>query len=57
MWDVKTTVTLLSTGADGGISKSRNKANYRKQPYWALYTHFGKCERRDTMELTQALAI
>jgi hypothetical protein len=30
---------------------------YRKQPYWALYTHFGKYSRRDTIESTMELAI
>jgi hypothetical protein len=41
-------------GATGTISKSFRKyvssipgnqklENYRKQPYWALHTYFGKC--------------
>ena len=41
-------------GATGTISKSFRKhvsdipgnhdvKNYRKQPYWALHTYFGKC--------------
>jgi len=49
MWKVKTLI-----GATGTISKSFRKyishipenhegRNFRKQPYWALHTHFGKC--------------
>jgi hypothetical protein len=37
MWSVKTNVIPVVIGATGTISKS-----YRKQPYWALLTHFGK---------------
>ena len=50
MWKVKTRAII---GATGTISKSFRKyvtyqetmklRNYRKQPYWALHTYFGKC--------------
>ena len=54
MWNVKTKVIPVIIGATGTISKSFRKyvssipetlklRNYRKQPYWALHTHFGKC--------------
>ena len=38
---VKTRVIPVIIGATGTISKSFR--NYRKQPYWALHTNFGKC--------------
>jgi hypothetical protein len=31
--------------------------SYRKQPYWALHTYFGKCKRKRTKEPTQELEI
>ena len=55
MWNVKTRVMPVIIGATGTISKSFRKyvsdipgnndvkKNYRKQPYWALHTYFGKC--------------
>ena len=54
MWNVKTRVIPVIIGATGTISKSFRKyvsdipgnhdvKNYRKQPYWALHTYFGKC--------------
>jgi hypothetical protein len=54
MWNVKTKVTPVTTGATGTISKSFRKhlssvpestasRNYRKQLYWAQHTHCGKC--------------
>jgi hypothetical protein len=53
MWKVKTRVIPEIMGATGTISKSFRKyiskipgnheENYRKQPYWALHTYFGKC--------------
>jgi len=53
MWNVKTKVISVIIGATGTISKSFRKyvsnipgkhevKNYRKQPYWALQTYFGK---------------
>jgi len=53
MWNVKTKVIPVIIGAIGTISKSFRKyvsnipenmksTNYRKQPYWALHTYFGK---------------
>ena len=53
MWDVKTNVIPVIIVATGTISKSFRKymsniagnlksRNYRKQPYWALQTYFGK---------------
>ena len=48
MWNVKTKVIPVIIGATGTISKSFRKyvsskpENYRKQPYWALQTYFGK---------------
>jgi hypothetical protein len=47
-------MTMMITGATGTISKSFRKyvstipgtmklRNYRKLPYWALHTYFGKC--------------
>jgi len=53
MWNVKKKVIPVIIGANGTISKSFRKyvsnipgkhesRNYRKQPYWALHTHFGK---------------
>ena len=53
MWNVKTKVIPVIIGATGIISKSFRKyvsnipgkhksRNYRKQPYWALHTYFGK---------------
>jgi hypothetical protein len=53
MWNVKTKVIPVITGATGTISKSFGKymsniprnmksRNSRKQPYWALHTYFGK---------------
>jgi len=54
MWNVRTKVIPVITGATRTISKSfrkyvsniqeiKNLRNYRKQPYWALHTYFGKC--------------
>jgi hypothetical protein len=54
MWNVKTRVIPVIIGATGTISKSFRKyvrkyqeimtsGNYRKLPYWALRTYFGKC--------------
>ena len=55
MWNVKTRVIPVIIEATGTISKSFRKyvsdipgnndvkKNYRKQPYWALHTYFGKC--------------
>jgi hypothetical protein len=54
MWNVKTRVTPVIIGATGATSKSFRKyvstvpgnhdvRNYRKLPYWALHTYFGKC--------------
>jgi len=31
--------------------------NYRKQPYWALHTYFGKCLHKRTKEPMQELEI
>ena len=48
MWNVKTKVIPVIIGATGTISKTFRKYvsnipwNYRKQPYWALHTYFGK---------------
>jgi hypothetical protein len=53
MWNIKTRVIPVIIGATGTISKSFRKylsnipgnnelRNYRKQPYWALHTYFGK---------------
>ena len=54
MWNVKTKVIPVIIGATGTISKTFRKyvsnipketmksRNYRKQPYWALHTYFGK---------------
>ena len=53
-WNVRTRVIPVIIGATGTISKSFRKyvsdipgnhdvKNYRKQPYWALHTYFGKC--------------
>jgi len=53
MWNVKTKVIPVIIGATGTISNSFRKyvnnipgnmksRNYRKQPYWALHTYFGK---------------
>jgi hypothetical protein len=51
MWNVKTRVIPVITGATGTISMSFRKyvskipelRSYRKQPYWALHTYFGRC--------------
>ena len=51
MWNVKTRVIPVIIGATGTISKSFRATyqesmtlrSYRKQPYWALHTYFGKC--------------
>jgi hypothetical protein len=54
MWNVETNVIPVIIDATGTISKSFRKyvnnnqeiiklRNYRKQPYWALHTYFGKC--------------
>jgi hypothetical protein len=54
MWNVKARVIPVIIGATRTISKSLKKyvgeipgairlRNYRKQPYWALNTYFGKC--------------
>ena len=37
MWNAKIKLIPVITGATGTISKS-----FRKQPYWALHTPFGK---------------
>ena len=54
MWNVKTKAIPVIIGATGTISKSfrqyvsnrcqetMKSRNYRKQPYWALHTYFGK---------------
>jgi len=54
MWNVKTKVIPVITGATGTVSKSFRKyvsnipgkhevtRNSRKQPYWAFHTYFGK---------------
>jgi hypothetical protein len=53
MWNVKTKVIPVITGAAGTISKSFTidlsniprsitSRKYRKQPYWALHTYCGK---------------
>jgi len=53
MWNVKTKVIPVITGATGTTSKSFRKyvsnipgnmksRNSRKQPYWTLHTYFGK---------------
>ena len=53
MWNVKTKVIPVIIGTTGTISKTFRKyvsnipgnmksRNYRKQPYWALHTYFGK---------------
>jgi hypothetical protein len=49
MWNVITRVIPVMIGATGTISKLFRKyvskmklRNYRKQPYWALHTYFGK---------------
>jgi len=49
MWNVKTKVIPVITGSTGTILKSFRKyvsnipgQNYRKQPYWALHTYFGR---------------
>jgi hypothetical protein len=69
IWNVKTRVIPVIIGATGTISKSLRKyvsktqqetmklGNYRKQPYWALHTYFGKCQRKSTVEPTQKLEI
>jgi hypothetical protein len=52
--ELKTKVLPVTIGANGTISKACRKyvsnvpgnmksRNYRKQPYWALHTYFGKC--------------
>ena len=54
MWNVKTTVIPVITGANGTISKSFRKyesnipgkhevKELQKRPYWALHIYFGKC--------------
>jgi hypothetical protein len=54
MWNVEANVTPVITGATATISKSFRKyvstisRNYRKQPYWALHTYFGKCCCKNT---------
>jgi len=51
MWNVKTKVIPVIIGANGTISKSfrkyaskipgkREVKELRKEPYWALHTHF-----------------
>ena len=53
MWNVKAKVIPVIIGTTGTISKSFRKyvsnivgnmksRNYKKQPYWALHTYFGK---------------
>jgi len=46
MWNVEPKVIPVVVGATGTISKSFRtyvkSMNSRKQPYWALYTYFGK---------------
>jgi hypothetical protein len=37
---ITTTTTTTTTTTYQDITKLRN---YRKQPYWALHTYFGKC--------------
>jgi hypothetical protein len=54
MWNVKTRVISVLIGATGTIQNNSENTraafqettkleNYRKQPYWALHTYFGKC--------------
>jgi hypothetical protein len=54
MWNVNTKVILVIIGATENVSMSfrtyvnnipeiTKLKNYRKQPYWALHTYFGKC--------------
>jgi len=53
MWNVKSKVIAVITGATGTISKitrtvpeqhtSTKLRDYKKQPYWALHTYCGKC--------------
>jgi hypothetical protein len=46
IWNVKIYVIPVIIGATGTISKSYREnmksRNYRKQPFWALHTYFGK---------------
>ena len=54
IWNVRTKVIPVITGAAGTISKSfrkhlsnitgnTNSRNYIKQPYWHWHTYCGKC--------------
>jgi len=63
MWNVKTKMLPVIIGATGTISKLFRKyvgnkqgnmksRNSRKQPYWALYTHFGKYWCKSTIDST-----
>jgi len=42
MWNVKTKVIPVILGATGTYQETMKSRNYRKQPYWALHTYFGK---------------
>ena len=47
-WSVKAKVIPVITGAAGTTSKatyrkSMKLRNYKKQPYWTLYTYYRKC--------------
>ena len=68
MWNVKIKVIPVIIGATGAVSKSFRKyvsnipgnmksRNYRKQPYWALHTHFGKYYCKSTIDSTLKLTI
>jgi len=51
MWSVKTKVITVIILGDWDYfkvirkihEKHKESRNYRKQPYWALHTFFGKC--------------
>jgi len=66
MWNVKTKVIPVIIGATGTISKSFRKyvsnkpekhEDYRKQPYLALHTYFGKYLCKSTIDSTLELTI
>jgi hypothetical protein len=68
MWNAKTKVIPVIIGATGTISKSFRKhvsnipgnhgvKNYRKQPYWALHTYFGKYYCKSTIDSTLKVTI
>jgi hypothetical protein len=39
------------------FQETTKSENYRKQPYWALHTYFGKCLHKSKEEPTQELEI